>query len=175
MTAKSQKIAAEKLKIIMDTKEPPLIRERLLKMGCDVVTKDISRSGGHYILGNGAVGIERQSMKAFFVNVTQNFANESGVMPFNIYERIMKLRKNYKTRVLIIEGEKPRWEAANVVKVDDSSYQADKGELLGTMLGVAVWCIRYNITTVNTRNAYDSARLIYGVGQRFAKKSEKPF
>ncbi|MFA5771702.1 MAG: ERCC4 domain-containing protein [Thermoplasmata archaeon] len=159
---------AETMKIVVDAGQPFNIRQKLQQLGCEVEVEDTCGKGGHYILDNGKTSIERERVHEFFVNITHQHSPGDTVL--NIYDHLAKIKKNYETAILLIEGENPTWEDEETIVIERKRFSIHKHTMLGTLMGVMVWCTRHKVRVVHTRDMDETARLICAL----AKKPAKP-
>jgi ERCC4-type nuclease len=160
----------ETIKIVVDTNQPPRIRQKLQRLGCEVETAYTNEKGGHYILNKGKVSIERERVREFFVNITHQYSPDNVLL--NIYDRLTKIKKNYETIILLIEGENPTWDGEETIIVENKRFPIHRHTMLGTLIGVMVWCVRNKVHVVHTRNMDETARLIYALAKELPKQSK---
>jgi len=138
----------EKIKIVMDNREPNKIAELIKKEGIDLTITRLDI--GDYILSN-TLAVERKSGDDFVSAVADN----------RLFEQLIRLKNSYINPILILENITPIFE----------KRQINLNSIYGIMGYIAS---RLNIPIIPTRNEYDSVILLKRLAIREQIKDENP-
>lgn len=134
-----------KPKIIMDTRENPLIKELLEMQGAEVQNKLIPT--GDFICSDRAV-VERKTRSDF----------EGSIIDGRLFQQLKRLKEEYHSPIIIVEGKSPE-------------KRINKKALLGAYSSILT---DFNCGLFFTRNLESTAEVIYSIAhhEQIAKKRE---
>lgn len=133
---------AGKIVIISDYRERDVI-EFLKKT--DAIVNEINLEVGDFICSDRRIAIERKTHSDFISSITDG----------RIFEQARLMKNNFEKPIVVIEGHSDR-------QISENSFKAAVASLL----------VDFNVSLLNTRNPYDTARTIYWIAKKEQEESK---
>lgn len=136
------------VKIVVDSREPDVIAVLLMQLGLEVERKPVTP--GDYILSSDCA-VERKTTQDFFNSLYSG----------RLFEQVERLKASYTKPLMIIEGD---------VK-EELANRLNPRAFWGSLLKLQ---IDYNLPTVNTYDALQTADLLATLAKRLQSRSAEP-
>ncbi len=125
-----------KIVIISDYREKDIIE--ILKK-TDAIVNEMNLETGDFICSDGRIAIERKTHSDFV----------SSIIDGRLFEQVRLLKNNFEKPVIIIEGHSDS-------QINENALKAAIASLL----------IDFNVSLLNTRNTFDTAKTIYWIAKK---------
>ena len=139
----------EKVTILVDDRENPIIAEELIRLGAEVKVKRLDV--GDFICSQ-RVCVEYKKAKDFIESITDG----------RLLSQAKLLKDNFERPVVVIEG------GENMFSISNVHPNSIRGGLCSVILG-------YGIPVVNSKNARETAELLLAIARREQIKKDKNF